>query len=601
MIPAVVCLPELNRGDDRVYRLNWLGKVRRQGRRFEVFARFVAEPCPPRPARHFDAWIKLTDFPFLIAGSRWFRGVMIGKPLSLRTIRLASTKIVALHSLSKVPREGALCLGSIYPLSFDSPAAPVAEFEAAGGMRVFAGVPELYRSHYFGIPIALPSVLHGLHRGALANRSIAAWDNDLTHWLDRAGGVAQIAPSKRLRTRQTAYLARLLFSESGRRTLDALQNWVTAHFTQWDPATRLEAQLLPCPLLPYTEAVWEASVLPLPRDRDGRAQVLVTHIESFEAPEPYRELVQLDPYGESAGQGNDAAGSCGRGQILEPVVEGRLDDLPTGWDPALEPVVIADVATKDKAARRRVPSRIKREALPEAVRGRAPETKRHPTTDGSTELYGPRGTGVAPIAFSDDEPWPERDGSLDVAYEAMRSAIAEAVACHQAVGIASYAHFLPDDTHAFAFAIKRNGQARAPASPRQFLVAAVRLGSRHALVLEAQRRSTSECLPLGIVWKVGEQAFAPIDTADLYEVVRHLEAAAANGHSWTRLEGLREQYRAMPVRHPAANLSGQTAIARFRERILARLIEAIGDARAVAAGITNGAGENDVGRERVAA
>ena len=186
---VTVRLDCLDRGDDLFYRLNWLGKVRRR-QRFEIFGRFVSESVPDERPRQFDCWLRLTDFPFLIIGSRWFRGSMVGKPSAMREIRLASSNIIAVHAPTRTPQVSGLWLGTNYPLAFDQPASPLVELESADGTRLFVCIAEIYRAHYFSIPRALPGVMQGLHRSAIDNPTFMAWEPALTRWVDEESRIA---------------------------------------------------------------------------------------------------------------------------------------------------------------------------------------------------------------------------------------------------------------------------------------------------------------------------------------------------------------------------------------------------------------------------
>ena len=581
MKPTIVRLPDFDRNDEHVYQLNWLGKVRRRGHRFEIFTRFVPEDTRRGRSRPYDCWVRLTDIPFLIADSRWYRGVMVRKPTNVREIRLWDTRIIKIHSLSMKPKEGALCFGSAYPIAFDRPASPVAEFEDEDGSRLFVPTTEIYRSHYFGIPRAQAGILHGLHRGGIANPSFEAWDPTLTSWTREEFGIARIAPARFLQTHQVAYVARILFSEPGRQTLDKLQDWVLKFFTQAEGAHQaLPAKLLPIPKLPYPKATWEASIVALPPDQDGRECLLVTHIESFDAPEPYLELERVEPRApRTTDEEAIGPGGSGRGEVLDPITHDSVDSIDDGWDPALEPIAVANVITIDKAARRRLPTRIVRD--PTASMGGSTRLvhSKVETRTASTQAYGPYSSGVAPLLFADVDPWPNRDESMDVAYEAIRRAAMQAVTMHLKMGISAEVRFLPDDRHAYAFEIRRAASSRSRSGTRQFVIAHVRLGSKHVVIIEPQRRSKAEKIPLGIAWRVGEHAYGSIDLDGIRHIVRHMEDVVSERRSWIRLNGLVSQFKAVAVWHPAASITQEKAIATLSERILARLLEAIGDLR----------------------
>lgn len=589
MKPAIVRIPDFDPRDGRVYSLNWGGRLRRGPEQLEIFTRLVAEPQPGKPPKHVDRWVRLTDFPYLILGSRWYRGVMVGKPLGRRTIELKSSKIVKVHGVSCTPTEGRLWFGDDYRLAFDSPAAPVLEFESEEGDRIFLPLTELYRSHYFSIPRAIDSLVGGLVSGALDNPNIAAWDPGGTKWVDGSRLVAQMAPAKFIQRQQAIYLARLIFSSEGNKSLKDLHRSIQASFVDPPPTDgKRRSTLLPILKLPYFRATWDASVIALPPDDEGHQRLLVLHIESFEAREPYSELICVDPYPNKSGksQGNGEQEPT-RSEVLEPNPGDELDDIEDGWDPGLEPVRVDDVITRDDACARRQPEVVRRPPDPGDDRLVFNTTSEIDVDEGSTASDGNRGTNVAPIVFSDAANWPERSQALKLSFEQIAAAIQEAVKRHVQLRISAGSKFLPDDKHVYAFTVpaSQSDYAKSRAKSRQFLIAEVRFGSKHAYLIDPERRLDSDNFPVGIVWRLanresGVKAYAAMNTEDLKQIIISIEGCLKKGHSWIRLPGLERSMKAEGVNHPRSEPSADD-LAAFRKKIEHRLIEAIGDIRIV--------------------
>lgn len=583
MKPAVVRLPDLDRKNHRVYILNWLGRVTYRDRRLRICASFVADPVTGGADSSFEAWIRLSDLPFLIIGSRWFRGVMVGKPLGLQTIELATTRIESVIGVSH-SRPGRALLEHVHPLSGLKSPGPLLEFTAKDGARVFLPLAELYRSHYLCIPRTLQSITGGLIKDALSNPEFAAWDPADTHWIEEAAGIAQIAPAPFIPEQHAKRLARLIFSPFGRKSLEDIHAWMIKEFAQpmADVASAPEV-LLPIIKVPYPRGLWHGSVHDLPPDPNGRPRLLVLHLERFDAPEPFRELVVVEPRPprdlENSGNGG---GGGRRADTLEPDPKDPTDDVESGWDPALEPVVVDDVLPRDEATNRRRALRKQREP---GVSNGGSRPGRDVDVDvdaASTDPYGRRGSGIAPIVFSDGD-WDARTQSLDASYEAIRAAADSLIRRYRERGLSAGIEFIPDDTHACAFRVPASDSSRAlaVAVPRQYVIAELKLNGKYLYAIDPEQRCDTDSFPLGIVWRPADDdarpAFVRMDSGDLNAIVCDFESSARAGLSWTRLPGLERRAKALAVPHPSESRSAEEAKILFSRRIEKRLIEIASD------------------------
>lgn len=182
-------LPALQkRAGDRLYRLNWLKGSRWNKGRLEINACFVPEDT--RAGEPLEIWFRASDFPLLILGSRWYRGVMVGKPLGLRHLILKSARIIQVRGVAPAADDKKLLLAPSYLLADTRGNLPVLELEgfderdeAKSASRIYLPLSEAYRSHYLNIQPAIASITGGLINGALTNPGFMAWDPVATHWL----------------------------------------------------------------------------------------------------------------------------------------------------------------------------------------------------------------------------------------------------------------------------------------------------------------------------------------------------------------------------------------------------------------------------------
>lgn len=578
---------------DKVYRLNWLRGTRWHRGQLEIQAVFVPEGSASS-AEDVVAWIRASDFPFLILDSRWYRGVMVGKPFGLRRLVIREAQKRHLRGVSRDADSSKLTLARAYPLAEGGGNNPVLEFqgfdegdEHGDGYRVYLPLTETYRSAYFDLPIALPSIIGGLINGAMHNPAFEAWDPQGTHWVDQVAGVARITPARTLPQSVTKRLARSIFSRPGRTALVGIHSWIQKSFAALTPdKLRTARAWLPLVPLPYQRAVWEASVVELAPADDGRRQLLVLHIDSFDAPEPFNELeIIAPPAHEPEGERGEDQGGRG-GKLLDPVPDDALDDVEDGWDPRYEPVSIEQVAARDERARRRVPRVVRSDPGREGggVRGGREQAE---VSEGSTQASGEPAKGAAPLVFGDDDPAVIPNDNMLASMEAVRRAVGQVVALHSQRGIAAHARLLPSDTHVYQFRVPASDseRARAQAIPRQFVIAEVCVGQRHAYVVEPERRSEHQPLPLGVVWlkgSGGQRRHGRFSTDQVHQIVQQVETSVRLSESWLRRVREADQIDAHRVNHAPGAPPSCEALTRFSNRIAAKLMQVVGDAAVIA-------------------
>lgn len=325
--------------------------------------------------------------------------------------------------------------------------------------------------------------------------------------------------------------------------------------------------------------------MPLADDDDGRRQLLVLHLESFDAPEPFNELEIVVPPAHVAG-GDPGEGGGRGGVLLDPDPDDPVDDVDEGWDPSLEPVALEDVIPRDETVLRRTPRVVRAEPIEGGRRGRGGR-ETVPVSEGSTQPMGNSGSGLAPLVFTSDDTTFERVESLEESFVAIRAAAKSFVEKHRNVGAVASARFLPNDTRVYAFRVPASGSVRAKsvAVARQYLILEFSVGGRYAYVVEPERRCESQPLPLGVVWRkeFGDSPRAtPFVTDDLHSVVLLLENAVRIGHSWTSSVNASERYAAKSVIHAPGTPPSGKALERFSQRIRSKMLEVLGDARVVA-------------------
>lgn len=576
----------------RTYGLNWLKATRWTRGQLEIQALFVPDGSD-RSEDYLTCWIRASDFPFLILGSRWYRSVMVGKPLGLRRLKIPNAQSFRVRGVDPTGEGDKLGLRPAYMLAEGKGNNPVLEFEGFDAededespYRIYLPLTEAYRSHYFDINVALPSIFGGLVSGAMKNPGFEAWDPAGTEWIDRNSREARITPAKALPQAVVKRLARSLFSEQGKAAFIAIHRWIQSSFVAPAEPTKPGSHAwLPLVRLPYHCAVWDASVIELANDSEGRPQLLVLHIESFDAPEPFNELeIVAQPSTQCGGDKGDDGGGRG-GKLLDPDPDELVDDVEDGWDSRLEPISIEDVVARDEQIRRRVPRVVRPEPI-EGDRGGRGGREKVPVDEGSTQASGPTGRGVAPLVFSDDDAAAEPNQAVLESVEAIRRAMGNFVSGHARHGIKARARFLPDDSKVFEFRVPASESERAKslAVPRQFVVAEVTVGGRHAYVIEPERRSEHQPLPLGLIWLSGVDGkrHGALSTDEIHRIVQHLETAARAGHSWPRAVAKTKRLGASAVIHAAGSPPTAEGLMRFSDRIANGLLQIIGDAVVIA-------------------
>lgn len=577
---------------DRVYQLNWLKGCRWAKKRLEVQVVFIPEDSSD-PQHCLYRWVRATDFPFLIVGSRWYRGVMVGKPLGLRRLRIPNAQSMRVHGLTTSGDPNKIDLAPAWALRDSNGNCPVLEFQGFSegdqkgpAYRIFLPLSEAYRSHYFNVPVAIPSILGGLISGTMSNPSFEAWDPEGTHWIDRAAGLARITPARTLPQSVTKLLARSIFSEPGRASLIKIHRWIQSSFIASSPNQRGQSlSWLRFVNLPYSRAVWDASVVPMPDGADGRRRLLVLHIESFDAPEPFKELEIVGAAPGESTNGENGSRQGGGGMLLGPDPDDPIDNVDEGWDPQLEAVAVEDVISKDERAIRRVP-RVVRPHSNRDNSTRPGERRVVSVSKGSTQAFGFPASGVAPLVFTyDDAPSEPRD-SLRDSTKAIQRALASLVERHRRHGIEARGRLLPSESKVYEFRVPASDTDRAitVAVPRQFVIAEVCVRQKYAYVIEPERRSEHQPLPLGVLWLDGGEGISRpqvFSTFDLHRVVQHVESAAREGHSWIRRVRAAGQFGAYPVIHPPHNPPSPEALERFSSRIVNQLLKVIGDVAVV--------------------
>lgn len=575
---------------DRTYRLSWLRGTRWINGQLEIQAIFVAESLGP--ADVFSCWIRASDFPFLILGSRWYRGVMVGKPLGLRRLIIPKAQDYRPRGVAMLSDGEKLNVHPSYALAEGGGNNPVLEFEGFEEgdehdhpLRTYLPLTEVYRSTYFGIPVALPGILGGLISGAMANPRFEPWDPDGTAWIDRTAREARITPARALPQELAKRLARFIFSEHGKAALLSIHRWIQSSFATPDINKTGKAKpWLPIVRLPYERAVWDASVVELPVDGNGRRQILVLHIESFDAPEPFNELeIVAPPSTESNGDG-DGQGGRG-GMLLEPAPRDPVDDVEDGWDPQLEPVAIDDIIARDECIRRRLPRVVRPETRGKGPGGRG-GNKIVEVDKVSTQASGATNKGAAALVFTDDDPTAEPADSLRHSIQAIRRAVESVVLRHRRNGLTAYARFLPSDSKVFEFRVPASNSERAKtlAMSRQYVIAEVSVGRRFAYVIEPERRPENQPLPLGIAWLTGAEGgthHAAFSTEEIHRVAQAVETAVREGHSWVRKAAECRSIGVRPVIHAAGSPPSPEGVIRFSDRIAAHLMAVIGDPVAI--------------------
>lgn len=575
---------------DWTYRLSWLRGTRWINGQLEIQAIFVAESL--EPADVVSRWIRASDFPFLILGSRWYRGIMVGKPLGLRRLAVPKAQNYRPRGITTLGGGYKLNVHPFYALAEGGGNNPVLELEGfeegneyEHPLRIYLPLTEVYRSNYFGIPVALPGILGGLISGAIAHPRFEAWDPNGTDWIDRSAREARITPARALPQELAKRLARFIFSEHGKAALLSIHRWIQSSFVAPDIKNRREIKpWLPIVGLPYERAVWDASVVELPVDENGTRQILVLHIDSFDAPEPFNELEIVAPPSTESGGDGDGQGGRG-GMLLEPAPSEQVDDVEDGWDPQLEPVAIDDVIARDERIRRRLPRMVRSEARGRSLGSRG-GSKVIEVDKVSTQASGTTNKGAAPLVFTDDDPTAEPADSLRHSIQAIRRAVESVVLRHQRDGLTAYARFLPSDSKVFEFRVpaSESERAKALAVSRQYVIAEVSVGRRFAYVIEPERRSEHQPLPLGVAWLTGRDGATrngAFSTEHIHHLAQTVETAAREGHSWVRKAAESKGLGVRSVIHAAGNPPSQEGLIRFSDRIAAQLMAVIGTPGAI--------------------
>ena len=593
MTATVVRLPDFDPNDGNTYVLNWVGLARRdpaKSSRYQVFVRFLDKAGK---ASSLDWWVSFLYFPFLILGSEWHRGVMVGKPTSSTALSFEVHSPPVWHLPSKAAREGYLCFGEGYPLAFDTPAAPVLEIATRNNEILYVPLSEILRAHYFFLPRAIPSLLGGLIvLGHMAVQTMEAWRPDETRWIDKEEGIAKIHRSRFITDEDAKRLARLIFDPIGESNLKALRHWVEVNFTETQQGARsIQRPALPRLTLPYPAASWRAATCLLPPSADGRRRRLVLQILDFEAPEPYRHLhLDADDLAPEGSSGGDGTGNEGhpRGKVLEPQPLLQLPADDGHSDDRKRSICLDEIISIDSASVRRQPIKPRRDRFVRDRREPGERPQPAPVASGGLAEPGPGGDDRAPVIFNSEGVWPHHKPGLAFIAEHAVAAVAWLIQQHRAIGIQAEYRLLPENGHAYSFVVPKDGSeyAISRAVARQFLVVEVRIAGRHAYVVEPEQRLPTDSFPLGI-WATRPSAHTPptcrpITLAEIERIATCFEMAHRGGWSWLRTKELKDEFEAIAVRHAPRDDPSDAALEGFRRRIVDAIARLIGDMRILA-------------------
>ena len=578
----VAKLPEMERLGDREFVLNWIGQARRHTEdptRYQVFTRFAA----PTGNARCDTWISLDRFPFLILGSRWRRGVMVGKSLGARTFTVSADREPLWRDVSIIEGHDRLSFGLSYPLAFDRPAAPVLELRSRSGEILYAPLSEILRAHYFSVPRALPSLLGGQTLfETLAAQKLQAWHYPGTCWLDKSAGVAAIERARFITEYQARCLARLIFSNVGVQNLTRLKKWIDSEF-QVHPFHKPAEERADLPRLglPYSTARWSVVAQRLASGPTGEIRYLILQILGFDADEPYQQLIITTHGGATSHGTQDDEGVQTFGKRLDPLTGEELNLGDELADPSLTPVAIEDVLPLDIASKRRKPVR---NAENERSGGSAGKSRNGcgRVTSGSTREAGARGKGNAPVHLEPStEEWPVRTKPLRQLNDALRQALDPYLQAHRDLGVEASITSLPSEHQAFAFEF-RDADARTASRTRQFLTIRVTIAWRHAYVFDAERLLGSEAFPLAVLVRRGDNAFGDFSTEQIELVAKIFDLERRSGRSWVAAAELVKAFTVRAVRHPPQVETTQRELDAFLLRIVGAILALIGDVRVLA-------------------
>ena len=260
---AVVQMKELPEGD-ATYELRWLGALQlaeSRQRPLEIHALLAAES-----GQRVRLWLPLDRMPLLMLGSRWHRKAAVaaaGTPRDIEPLLSMGATWVCPDSAGDVVPED--WLGGRFPHPSGG-----WQFWAADGAQYVLPVSELIRTHYVFDPRLLPSILGGVSESmALTGRSRQAWHPDQCRWMDGPGGTAQFRISRFMSNEGAFRLARLWFSEPGRRGLSLLFHaFRRLRVTGSSPAPGSQRTGLPRVEIPYAgTAKWKVITRELPGSR----------------------------------------------------------------------------------------------------------------------------------------------------------------------------------------------------------------------------------------------------------------------------------------------------------------------------------------------
>ena len=574
-------LPEIRGLGDRECVLNWIGQARRHPNdhaRYQVFVRFAALSTNTR----CDAWVSLDRFPLLILGSRWRQGLMVGKPLGVRTFTICADREPNWQDVSMTENPRRLCFGLGYPLTFDRPASPVLQVNSRRGEILYLPLSELLRSHYFSIPRALPSLLGGqMLFGSLASQGLQAWHAAGTGWLDKAAGIASIQRARFITEYQALCLARMLFSNEGEQNLKRLKQWVDTEFQVHPFRTRAEERSdLPRLGLPYRVGRWSAVAQRLQNAQTGQPRYLILQLISFDSDEPYQELA-IATQGETTTGGNNPNGddeARSYGKRLDPLVdEGSFELQDELADASLTPITLEDILPVDAASKRRRPIRNAENHMPSRSIAATP-SRSIVVSAGSMRESGAGGKGNAPIrpGQSRDE-WPVRSDALRLLNDALHRALEPYLKAHRDLGFAANAASLPSKDEAYAFEI-RPAESDSFAKARQFLVIRVAIDSKNAYIFDAERLG-SDTFPLAVLARRGEHVFGEFSTEQVELVAQIFDRERRASRSWVTAKDLCEAFTVRAVRHPPQVETTRREMDAFIGRIVNRVLAQIGDVR----------------------
>ena len=559
---AVVQMKELPEGD-ATYELRWLGALQladSRQRPLEIHALLAAES-----GQRVRLWLPLDRMPLLMLGSRWHRKAAVAAADTPRDIEpllsMGATWVCPDSAGDVVPEDW---LGGRFPHPSGG-----WQFWAADGAQYVLPVSELIRTHYVFDPRLLPSILGGVSESmALTGRSRQAWHPDQCRWMDGPGGTAQFRISRFMSNEGAFRLARLWFSEPGRRGLSLLFHaFRRLRVTGSSPAPGSQRTGLPRVEIPYAgTAKWKVITRELPGAPGGPRRYLIVALTQHSAQPPWRELVIDDGIVRRKPAGTEDPGaavsppSSGVPFRLEPIPKPNVTVATSATDGRYNPLRARDVQTLDlEADAFRSTRKTASEVGPGAADPRRPGFR--PVDSGGTDVPGSHAANI-PVVLPGNQMSPI-PGDYAVPFGRDLRPVFEKVLTRlqDTVDPSCVGRFLPSREKAHRFELKAT-TAKTPVrpattpdrriKPRQLLIFELRCRDKWLYLIEPTRRSRSERFPIGIVYRSDWAGFL---TGDIVEVASAFEFATRTRRGW--INHLSEFYavlRAIGVDHPPTDL-----------------------------------------------